>query len=355
MKELICILGTNRQKITDLVDDIRVRFGYKHIKYVMSKRPNSVENECVEFKTLNELRSMRDENKLLFFSEDKMDAIGIFNEPGDDTRICMTNAKNVLQITSNARENGIDVVIVNIIDSNPNNIDCICEEWNDSISAIEASCESTARQYQTICISHIADITLQDIKSRDGIFMEFSNKYMSSKIKTLNSLDLSKIKYTFVDFDDTACLHKWLEMVPQVAQAWQREMTLKSLDWYIKDFYSVNPTLKILLEELKDAGSNIICVTWSDDTCNSVSKKSFIDIEYSGIFDDYLSAGTREAKVQIFKRYIDALNLDKNEVLIIDDHPSTLNECRKEGFYAISPVAVQGYVFNKIKEGKVII
>ena len=148
-------------------------------------------------------------------------------------------------------------------------------------------------------------------------------------------------KVIFFDFDDTLCIHLRLMLNDYTHNAWQSAMFEQRTDFYSNSDSHVAPKKMIsFVRKVKDAGIICHCVTWSSDNRVAVPKSEFLKYNYGECIENLYVAGSREYKFKLVTEYCKHYDVSLDEVLLVDDHPDTLNEFRKAGIECISPVAI---------------
>lgn len=153
-------------------------------------------------------------------------------------------------------------------------------------------------------------------------------------------ISLDKIKVIFTDFDDTVCIHIY-DRLSMDHEAYLHAMYTGDVNFYLnKERYAVQPDVAAFLSLCHLAGKDVICLTWNQSSAPLKPKKAFLEKELGNIVDDLFVAGTRDAKLKVVIDYCKVHGIELDEVLLIDDHPSTLHEFRTAGIEAISPVVL---------------
>lgn len=158
-------------------------------------------------------------------------------------------------------------------------------------------------------------------------------------------LDRKWPRIIVADFDDT--LIHWLDIDNQNADAltWDKQNIITQ-DWYNKhsDRYRVNKDMQKFMSLWRDEVEACYVLSWRDTSISLSSLTKLIDELYPKMFDDVLIAGTREAKIDVLTSLATAYSYSPHQILLIDDHPTTISECRKAGFKACNPGAIKCYL-----------
>ena len=64
--------------------------------------------------------------------------------------------------------------------------------------------------------------------------------------------------------------------------------------------------------------------------------EKFADVHFNGAYN----SPSADGKIEVLKQVASERGLDKNEILLIEDHPITINTVRDAGFCAISTAEV---------------
>lgn len=148
---------------------------------------------------------------------------------------------------------------------------------------------------------------------------------------------LEDIKVALVDYDDTACIHRHLRVDDSMRKNWNKALIENDEDFYMDDsLYSYSPALQWLLGKLNEYGAKGICMTWSETNRLYEARRKFLLNYYGSYITDLVMVGTREGKLSYAESMSEVLNIPKRNILIIEDHPSTILEFRRAGFKALS-------------------
>lgn len=165
----------------------------------------------------------------------------------------------------------------------------------------------------------------------------------------MNNLEkLSKVlnntKIVCFDFDDTLCIHP--ACTQNCFNADSHSVYCKAVLTGDEKFYSVTqPKLasKVLNEFIKlctEKGIMQKVLTWGHYiTIPSIrARLNFLKENYDCVFEekDIIYSGTRERKLAVLKDLAGIYCLGKYQILLVEDHPQTLEDVRVEGFNAIS-------------------
>ena len=148
---------------------------------------------------------------------------------------------------------------------------------------------------------------------------------------------LEDIKIVLVDYDDTACIHRHLRVDDLVRKNWNKALIENDEDFYMDiSLYSYSPALQWLLGKLNESGAKGICITWSETNRLDNARRRFLFNYYGSNISDLVMVGTREGKLSYAESMSEVLSIPKSNILIIEDHPSTIIEFRRAGFKALS-------------------
>lgn len=157
---------------------------------------------------------------------------------------------------------------------------------------------------------------------------------------------LNNIKFVFVDYDDTLCFAYSVEDAYSEHIAWRRSMLSGDTDWYLDtNRYGASCDMKNFLELCVSNNIPCNCLTCGGSNIFYNSKKKFLDIEYPCVDSLYI-AGSRERKLKFVKGFCEVMDVELNQILLIDDHPTTRSEFHEAGIFAVSP----NTVINKMRE-----
>ena len=147
------------------------------------------------------------------------------------------------------------------------------------------------------------------------------------------------MKFVFVDFDDTLCLHSGI--IDTEKYLFTRPCRVA------KQAYSksrLNSTLVYYLQKLKKDGYTVILLT---SACSKIlsADKSWCAKYCPKLFDDFISSGEDISKIEILKAYKKRYKIKgKDDIILIDDKCFIRKMAEKEGFKTFSPQYLQNYI-----------
>lgn len=167
--------------------------------------------------------------------------------------------------------------------------------------------------------------------------------YMDIEMNKFNGykLNLDNIKLIVLDYDDTLCIHLHNGVTRPSEQDWD-DLTKEAKENTYLDLVPCGPNkaLKLFLDTYFEHTEKHL-LTWSNTKRLILARKAFIEKYYdTEHFTKYEAVPTREDKVHYLFLMAAYKGLCKNEILLIEDHPSTLNEARNAGFMAISTAEI---------------
>lgn len=157
-------------------------------------------------------------------------------------------------------------------------------------------------------------------------------------------INFNEVQVALVDFDDTLCIHRHIDVKRRADKEWYAATFERDEDWYLdKTQFMHSPFLKYLLEKLNKLGTQCYGLTWSFSNGLYNARKKFVNHYYPGVLSDIFIVNSREAKVEFAKRLCETYGFSEREILIIDDHPDTQAEFRREGMLALSMSEICNY------------
>ena len=150
-------------------------------------------------------------------------------------------------------------------------------------------------------------------------------------------MDLSNIKVAFFDYDDTLCIHRVFESGWRGDDLYIRALVLNDEDWYINCKYC-RPSSAVdkFAQLLEQNGIVNNVLTWSECNMLEAARRKFLEVNYEAVFNKIYIVGNREDKVKLISDFAVVLGLRREQILLIDDHPTTRGEFREAGFKTIS-------------------
>lgn len=146
-----------------------------------------------------------------------------------------------------------------------------------------------------------------------------------------------KFRMVFVDFDDTLCIHRHDKEYYPSDTTFAIRCILGT-----QNFCDSIPNKKLgqLLKEIADKGIKVYGLGWTTNNLHSEVKQQYIDVHFPDTFQKFIGAGTREGKLDVINSFASAYGISSDQILLIDDHPSTLMEVREAGYYAMTPIEI---------------
>lgn len=155
---------------------------------------------------------------------------------------------------------------------------------------------------------------------------------------------LKNIKVVFLDFDDTLCLHYNLEETKESDDEFFKVMLNGSVNHYLDETrHGAVKELQDFVEVCTDVGIDCHCLSYSDTNLMYNAKRLFLDKKYPNVKSLYFT-GTREGKLKFMNDFCKATGVDKFQILLVDDHPSTRHKFRENGFYAVNVTTIMQYL-----------
>ena len=147
---------------------------------------------------------------------------------------------------------------------------------------------------------------------------------------------LRSMKVVFFDYDDTLCIHKNFSGTGWSSGWWDAVLDDNYKYYMDTERCAPNPVLQDMCKIFKRNRTLCHILTWAD--CNGMQEARwrFIHQYYPDIFKKLFIMSSREGKLVFLERYAAHYGIKKEDILIIEDHPVTLEECLKAGFSAMS-------------------
>lgn len=168
------------------------------------------------------------------------------------------------------------------------------------------------------------------------------NKYNGYK------LDLNNIKLIVLDYDDTLCIHLHNGVIRPSEQDWD-DLTKEAKENTYLDLVPCGPNkaLKLFLDTYFEKTEKHL-LTWADTKRLIPARKAFIEKYYdTEHFTKYEVVPDRQDKLRYLFAIAEYRGLGKNEILLVEDHPSTLIEARNAGFMVISTAEITYMMWEK--------
>lgn len=151
-------------------------------------------------------------------------------------------------------------------------------------------------------------------------------------------LDLSIVKYAFLDFDDTLCV--WTEH-DKDHERWFKYMFREDPSYFAERKCYPLPGMDEMLRELN--GNGVVCygLSWMEYSFIAEAKTKWVHSVYGKSAVRYvIGTSSREGKIEFLKDFCTLGMVNRKEILLVEGHPITLNEARDEGFQIMSAAEV---------------
>ena len=150
-------------------------------------------------------------------------------------------------------------------------------------------------------------------------------------------IDLKNIKLVFVDYDDTLCIHRHVDIEPPSHEDWVKAQVNGDIMQYISSQFDYSPAVKFYINTLFKQGAELYVLTWDNINALYMARKKFLSLYYGkDTFKDVIITNQRYTKVDIAKDYARIKGITPDKVLMIDDHPDTRFEFKQAGFSTVS-------------------
>lgn len=151
--------------------------------------------------------------------------------------------------------------------------------------------------------------------------------------------DPSTLKYVFIDYDDTLCVHM---RDKRGSSTWFKAMFTGDVNFYGEPDFCKLPGMERFLGKLKAYGCDVYGLTWADYSFTVDVKNAWVQKNYPGKIKSTIGVGCREKKVIFITEFMKMVECRPDEILVVDDHPDTLSEALDVGFQAMSASEVCG-------------
>lgn len=163
-------------------------------------------------------------------------------------------------------------------------------------------------------------------------------------------LNLSNVKYVLCDYDDTACIHLYINKTRPTDEEWVA-LCEEGQDNTYTDIIPCrsNPALAWFLSNYFHETEKQI-VTWSISTKLTNARKIFVDQHYPEEFREVVVLNNREEKIKYMIDLGKKCGVNRDEILLIEDHPQTLNEAKERGFLGLTTAEINVLYIDTILE-----
>lgn len=151
-------------------------------------------------------------------------------------------------------------------------------------------------------------------------------------------INLNNIDMVLFDFDNTLCIHKSHNTAPD--REYNKNIILGK-NCYEKCDMNTHMKKFMTACELRSIRMGLISSTVSYK--HMQAKHDWVLNNYGADLDNYC-VGNPESKIEIMIAISDALNIERNRILIVDDLCSTLELAANNGFSACTPMEVVNYI-----------
>ena len=154
---------------------------------------------------------------------------------------------------------------------------------------------------------------------------------------TVQTIDLSKIKYVLCDYDDTVCIHQHVGVKRPTHYQYVQCCEDDVENYYTEIIPCVpNKALKWFFETYLHNVKSKDILTWSSYPGLVEARHQFLRKHYPNQFSDVYKVKAREFKYSFVAKYMRSWKIKPQEILYIDDHPDTLDEISNLGVQVLS-------------------
>lgn len=142
-----------------------------------------------------------------------------------------------------------------------------------------------------------------------------------------------KNKFVFFDFDGTLCEHRYEDVAQPSDDVWLKKMLFES------EIYQTVRPIKTMQNVLNKIPVDNVFVLGVVTTNKEIEQKyiwlknNFPQIKHENVF----FINKMKNKVETLKCFCEVKNINKKDVMMIDDMHSVLIDCEQEGFCAYHP------------------
>lgn len=158
--------------------------------------------------------------------------------------------------------------------------------------------------------------------------------------------DFSGIELVIFDFDDTLCIHinhgDWIN--------YHKHLLERNVinDYLNTDNCVPMPYMKEFIYKCMESKLKRICLTHAPYDYVMGAKKEFLDFYYGkDAMNDFYCCGRREDKVGFIRTYCNSFYMNPSSVLVVEDHPTTLEEVKQMGCRIMTPQEVAARYLTK--------
>lgn len=162
-------------------------------------------------------------------------------------------------------------------------------------------------------------------------------------------IKLQDIKLVLFDFDNTLCLHTKYTNNEDIEQAYDINILLEDKDPW--ENCLVSSHLKQFMELCVERNIKIGLISATASSKHAVKKQNWVAEKYGFLPENYC-VSSAENKIRMMRAITVTDEIDKSQILLVDDLFFTLEDAANAGFMACSPMEVVEYMeeLKKLEE-----
>jgi len=151
----------------------------------------------------------------------------------------------------------------------------------------------------------------------------------------MNNKILGIPKIIFVDFDNTLSANVWADNLTSHFFSSDNHTNWEAICKTNPDVYSLCqpvPCVARAIQFFHQRGSRIILLSWENKHFVSKLKERWVEHYFPSIFEDKIFTASAEQKLKVMDVYSLTESINRKEIALIEDRPSTCDQADKEGF-----------------------
>lgn len=148
-------------------------------------------------------------------------------------------------------------------------------------------------------------------------------------------MNLANIRYAFMDFDDTLCVVTDREYHDE---DYRKSMVIGDWTYYDRTGRLIGKGMREFIKKCSRIEIKLYGLTYSYSSLVRLPKLMWCDDKFGkGTFKDMITTASREYKIDVLKQFADTYDIERSQILLVDDGVDILDLAHNEGFSTYSP------------------
>lgn len=162
-------------------------------------------------------------------------------------------------------------------------------------------------------------------------------------------IDLQKLKVVVFDFDDTLCVHTEHGSYDRQKTRDYFKAMINGKNWWDANGAKPSKAMQMFIDLLKERDIPMYLCSAVTSSIHATRKVAWVSKKY-GVYMSDLCVAEPEDKLNALLALVDALSVERDSILIVDDYYAVVESVANAGFQSATPVeAIEFYEDTKQK------